>query len=435
MYKRLKLFDVDKKETERDLWLRLDNAAKIYPAVKGHELTSVIRISAVLKERVKAKQFIEAIDAIENRFPYYKVNLRKGFFWYYLDLKNLPTQVKADHGIPCREFHKDQLMYRILVQGNKISVEFSHILTDGTGAFEFLKTLLFTYFKKCGHTLPEGIPYLKPNETASPEEYEDAFNKYFKKTTAPVIDVPKAFHLPFPLRRKPRFDVLIGIIPMNEIIKKAKENEVSLTEYLIAVYLFALQQVYEGLTPREKRKSKKKVRIEVPINLRKMYPTKTMRNFSLYVMPEIDLRLGEYSFEELIKIVHHQMQLETDKKLINKMISRNVGSEKNPFIRSVPLLIKSMILSKIYASGTSKYSGVITNLGKVGFTPDINNLIKRFVFIPPPANKILKVNCGMVGFGNNLVLSFGNISNSKMLEKYFFRFITGQGIPVKIENY
>ena len=54
-----------------------------------------------------------------------------------------------------------------------------------------------------------------------------------------------------------------------------------------------------------------------------------MRNFSLFVLPEIDLRLGQYTFDEIIKIVHHRMKLETDEKLINKIISRNVGSEKN----------------------------------------------------------------------------------------------------------
>jgi len=51
-----------------------------------------------------------------------------------------------------------------------------------------------------------------------------------------------------------------------------------------------------------------------------------MRNFSLFVTPEIDFRLGKYSFEEILKIVYHKMQVETDEKLINKIISRNVGS-------------------------------------------------------------------------------------------------------------
>lgn len=176
----------------------------------------------------------------------------------------------------------------------------------------------------------------------------------------------------------------------------------------------------------------KVARIEVPVNLRKLFPSRTMRNFSLYVIPGIDMRLGHYSFDEIIKTVYHQMQLETDKKLISKMISRNVSGEKNSFVRSLPLFIKSFFLSKLYSLGTRQYSGVITNLRKINLEPEINNHIDKFIFIPPPPNKILKINCGAVGFDNQLVLTFGNITISKELERQFFSFLTSQDIPVKM---
>ena len=54
-------------------------------------------------------------------------------------------------------------------------------------------------------------------------------------------------------------------------------------------------------------------------------------------MPEIDPRLGEYSFEEITRIVHHYMQLETDKRQIMRIIRRNVGGEKNLMVRAIPL--------------------------------------------------------------------------------------------------
>jgi NRPS condensation-like uncharacterized protein len=130
------------------------------------------------------------------------------------------------------------------------------------------------------------------------------------------------------------------------------------------------------------------------------------------------------------------MQLEMDKKLINKVISRNVGAERHRVLKNTPLFIKSLILSFMYQSaGTNLYSGVITNLGKVNFTPEINALIDYFAFIPPPPNKTLKVNCGVIGFENKLVLNFANITTSKELERLFFTFLTSQGIAVKMINY
>src|ERR1051326_4863144 len=189
-----------------DFWLRLDNAAKIYPAIKDKELTSVFRVAAELKERIRAKQFFEAVHTIEDRFPYYKVKLKAGFFWHYLEPHDLPIAVEPDYESPCRAFYKDELMFRILAKKNMISVEFSHILTDAAGAFEFLKTLLMIYFEKCGQPFSTDSSFLVPNESPSKEEYEDAYNRYFKKIESSPPKIPAAFHIPFRLRNIPRFD-------------------------------------------------------------------------------------------------------------------------------------------------------------------------------------------------------------------------------------
>ncbi|MFD1140895.1 hypothetical protein ACFQ4C_07240 [Larkinella insperata] len=311
-------------------------------------------------------------------------------------------------------------------------MEFSHILTDGTGGFEFLKTLLLTYFEKSGLPVPDHVSFFRPQQAPAQEEYEDAYSRYFKKLDTSAVNIPRAFHLPFDLKNKPRFEVLLASLPIDALKQKAKEYGVSLTEYLSAVYLFALQQIYHQQSLLTKRLNSNILRIEVPVNLRKLYPTRSMRNFTLYVLPQIDLRLGFYSFDEIVKIVFHQMQLETDKKLINKMIFRNVSGERHPFLRRVPLLIKSLFLSQLYTIGTQQYSGVVTNLGKIDLGAELNKLISHFVFIPPPPNKILKVNCGVAGFGDQLILSFGNITTSRELERQFFTYLTQQAIPVKI---
>lgn len=422
--------------TGSDFWLRLDNAAKIYPAIQNDELTSVFRISVVLKQRVKAKPFLEALRMLEHRFPYYKMTPKKGFFWYYLEYHDIPIVVKADTEIPCRAFEKNGLIFRVLVKEKRISAEFSHILTDGSGAFEFLKSLLLVYFEVAGISKPGAIKFHRPEEKPSEKEFEDSFGMHFKKNMPTPKKITRAFHLWATLKNVPRFDALVAVVSLPAIMNKAKEYKVSLTVYLAAVYLYALQDIYNTASYLRKKKCNKIIRIEVPVNLRKVYPSETMRNFSLYVMPEIDLRLGAYTFEEIVKTVYHLMQLQTDQKLIDKTISRNVGAERNVFIKSTPLFIKSLILYfKYQSAGPNLYSGVITNMGKVNFTPEINNLIDYFVFIPPPPNKTLKVNCGAIGFGDKLVLSFGNITTSRTVERIFFKFLTGQKIPVKIINY
>lgn len=78
-------------------WLPLDNAAEIYPAVISGEHTAVFRISAFLKERIKIKSLIKEVHSLEDRFPYYKVLLKKGFFWYYFGYADHKIPVKAEN--------------------------------------------------------------------------------------------------------------------------------------------------------------------------------------------------------------------------------------------------------------------------------------------------------------------------------------------------
>jgi NRPS condensation-like uncharacterized protein len=425
-----------KKEIKADqFWLSLDNAAKIYPATLDDEITTVFRITAVLKERVNIQALMKAVSRAEGRFPYYKLRLKKGFFWFYLEHKPGAIRVMVDEGIPCRKFPRKGLMLRVLARENRLSVEFSHILTDGSGAFEFLKTILSLYFAERGVSFSDEFDYLKPGERISEEEYEDAYKRYFKEGIPPMVKRAPAFHLPMPLNSRPRFHVKYVSISVKKIKKKATEYGVSITNYLVAVYLYVLQEIFEEMSSFQKRKNNKYLRVQVPVNLRNILPSGTMRNFSLFVLPEIDLRLGHYTFQEIIKTVYHQMRLETDEKLIHKNIARNVGSEKKIYIKSIPLMVKSFILKlKYYSLGTSQYSGVITNLGRTMLPDKLASAVDHFIFTPPPPNKMLKVNCGIISHGDKLVLSFGNTTRSMELEEKFVAFLESEGIEPDANN-
>ncbi len=416
-------------------WFALDNAAKIYPAIINENNTAVFRMTAILKKAVKIKPFRKAVLQAEKRFPFFRVQLQEGFFWYYLEHLPQHIPVEPDQRPLCRKFQKGSLLIRILVKENNISLECSHILTDGAGALEFFKTILILYSAECGAEIPAEYRISDKDYQISEEEYEDAYNRYFKAEIPPMVKRSKAFHLPYPLRPRSRFTRHYAMVPLKQIKEMAQFRGVSLTVYLTSVYLHVLQEIYEDLNGFSKYKKQKRLRVQVPLNLRSIFPSKTMRNFSLFVLPEIDLRLGHYSFDEIVKTVYHQMKLETDEKLINKNIARNVGSERKLFIRGIPLFIKSLILRmKYYSLGTSQYSGVLTNLGLVDLPDETAQLIDYFVITPPPPNKMLKINCGVVGFGNILTLSFGNITLSEEFEEKFLQFLRQQEVSVELKT-
>ena len=429
---------VEKRKAENSsknlFWFSLDNAAKIFPAIRSKEHTTVLRCTAVLRERISVRPLLDAVSMAGTRFPYFRVSLHHGIFWYYLEESKKAFSLIPDTGRPCRAFgnksNDNAHLIRILVRKNTLSVEASHILTDGYGASQFLLWILEKYVL-LKESKNSGSSDWKPDAELLRIETEDAYSNYFKNNIPFAARLSKAFHVPYKLGKKPRFDVLLAILNLKEVKEKAAEKGISITEYLTAVNLFALQQI----AATRKIRRKKVIRIQVPINLRNIYPSKSMRNFSLFVMPEIDTRLGDYSFDEIIKIVHHKMQLETDEKLISKIISRNVGSEKKLLIRGIPLVVKNLVLRyKYYTEGANQYSGVITNLGKIDVTEHLQNRIDCFVLTPPPPNKKLKVNCGVAGYRNKLVLSFGNITRSKELERRFLSFLSQEGLQVKVKK-
>lgn len=160
-----------------------------------------------------------------------------------------------------------------------------------------------------------------------------------------------------------------------------------------------------------------------------------MRNFSLFVLPEIDLRLGVYSFEEILMIVKFQLQTGADLKQLTRFLSQNVGHEKSPLVRFLPLFIKTLAISAVYRRlGSNQCSGILTNLGAVKLPEEMAELIESFELVPTPPNTHVKITGAMVTFGNKLSLVFGNISASTRFEMHYLKHLTESGIPVKILN-
>ncbi|HCC70531.1 MAG TPA: hypothetical protein DEQ09_05200 [Bacteroidales bacterium] len=420
-------------ELENKGWMSLDNAAKIFPPIISKSLSSVFRIGSVLSEPVKISALNRAVEETCQRFPYYLTSLHRGFFWYYLEYdKDIKPSVVVEDSRPCVAFPAKKgnyVLFRVVVFRNMLSVEFLHILTDGGGALEFFRTLLVTYLRNCGYDIPYSEGIIDPSSPVENSETEDSYSKYFRKEVPFPPKLENAWHLPFEITEKEHLGIIQAEVSVIDLKNISKENNVTITEYLASVYLFVLQEIWKS----EKRKDKHILRLEIPINMRRSYPSKTMRNFSLFVLPELDLRLGFFTFEEILKHVHNYMQIQTDKKLLSKVIARNVKPERNIFIRTAPIFIKDLVLSVAFRKhGVTKYSGVLTNVGIASMPLEARKHIDNICMLPPPPVHNLKVSCGALSFNDRLCISFANKTLNTELEREFFSFLTGKGLKVRI---
>jgi hypothetical protein len=144
--------------------------------------------------------------------------------------------------------------------------------------------------------------------------------------------------------------------------------------------------------------------------------------------------LGEYTFDELLKRVHHSLQIQINRKELGRQVSRNVGGELNPFVRIIPLFLKDIYLTGLQSRlGEKCYSGVLSNLGSVIIPEEAKPFIKSFDIIMVP-NHMIKKNCAVLSYGNDLIINFSSVVECRELERLFFTKLVENGIPVSVKE-
>ena len=416
-------------------WTPLDNAAKIYPAVRTKNWSNVFRLSATLKEDIDVAVLQSALDVTVRRFPVLCARLRRGVFWYYLQQIEQAPPVREENSYPLSGMYSEEMRkcaFRVIVYKKRIAVEMFHSLTDGSGGLVFLKTLVAEYiYQKYGTKVTPTDGVLGRLEEPTDGEMEDCFQKY----AGPVAASRKGTDA-WQVRGTPEKDDYIHITCMRlktaDLIKKAKEHNVTVTTFLGAVMMDALQNMQAQYVPNPMRR--KAVKVVLPVNLRNLFPSTTLRNFALYTTPEIDPRLGHYGFRELCDVVRSTMALEVNPKFMSSMIAANVSSERLLAIRVVPLFIKNIIMKMVFDSvGERKSCLSLSNLGLVKLPEEMKPYVDRFDFILG-VQSAAPYNCGVISYGENTCINFIRNIRQSDLEYHFFKVLQGLGLDVEVES-
>ena len=418
----------------RDTWYKLDLSANVYPTLQRKDFSSVYRISVTLKEEIQPELLQQALDMTLPRFPTFKVAMRRGLFWRYLEPNDRPGPfVQPDINNPCMPMRfraNNRYMIRVYYYHNRISLEAFHSLSDGNGALFLLRTLTAVYLRLLGHEIPNGMGVLDINGEPDPGELEDSYMKYASSKIRPPRSQGRAYRVkgtPEPLYT---LNVLCGILPVDQVLAVARSHKVSVTEYLNAVLLYALmqKQKMDGVW------RERPLKLALPVNLRNLFPSITMRNFITMVYPSIDPRMGEYSFEDILKQVHHYMRYYINDKFLNADITTNAATQSHPLIRIVPLFIKDLVVRSFYVRVQDCQSSAgISNLGVLKLSPEMEEHVERFdVLMGQPFSA--RTNCAILSYKNQLVINFANSIKETDVERLFFRKLVQDGIHVMIET-
>lgn len=419
----------------RPRWMKLDNAAKIYPAAMRRNWSNVFRESITLKEKIDPDILQSALEVTVRRFPSMAVRMRRGAFWYYLEQLEHAPAVQADKPYPIFPMKNKDIRtcaFRVLYYQNRIALELFHALTDGNGALVFLKTLGAEYIEqKYGREIPAQMGVLDRAEEPAPEELEDSFLKYSGEIKAGRKEAT-AYRLTGTKEPDGYKNLVCMMMDSSEVRNTAHQYKTTVTGLMVSVLTAAIADMQNARVPA--RRLQKPVKILVPVNLRSFFKSSSLRNFVLYITPGIDPRMGEYTFEEIVNAVNHQMGLElTDKKMSAK-ITANVKSEKIWISRIMPLFIKNAAMKLVYnLIGERKSCLTLSNLGQVEIPEEMQAFTKRFDFILG-VQATTPCNCGMLSYAGTLYMNFIRNIKEPLLERKFYEKLKLLGIHVKTES-
>jgi len=425
---------VDKNERPFPSSMPLDNAAKIYPSARGRRSPSIFRLSMELTENIDKEVLSRALDRTLKRMPSFSQHLKRGFFWYRLEHNTELPPIFDEIRNPCVYFNEKAnrgFQFRVSCYKNRIAVDFFHVITDGTGGMSFLKTLVAEYISlRYDIVIPRGNGILDCAEKPQKSEYEDSFLKYAKPMSVSRLE-PTAYHIRGTREEYGTIHITTGIMPLDEISAKAKEYGATINELLTAVLILSIYNIQQKeRLPFHKNQP---VKVSIPINLRKHFPSHTLRNFTTYANLGINPALGSFTIEEIIAVIRHGLALETNKKMLTAKFSTNVAAEKNILIKMAPLFIKDPVLKLYYIMNGDRYnSSTLSNLGLIRLPEEMERYVERVSFMLGAGMN--PVFCGCVSFGNKLCMNIARTIVEPLVERQFFALLSGMGIHITLES-
>lgn len=412
-----------KKKLEKKDWRRLDNVAKAFSLHSKNNI-NVFRYSVILKEKINKKILEEALNKTLDIYKAFKVKIGSGFFWDYLEVNNKKIIIEEESQIPCDRINfqdNNDYLFKITYYKNKINLDIFHVLTDGTGAIIFLKSIICNYLN-----LKHDI---KCDEKIIGEDihYADQYLKNYDKNIKVDSDLENAFLIEGKINRNIN-NTYHYIINIDDIKKVSKQYNVTITEYLTAVYIYSIySSIYN-------KKTNKEIIIEVPINLRNYYNVNTLSNF--FACMNINSKLkarNNVQLIDIIKEVKKEFETKTQVDKVKSYLTRDVNLGMNIYIRLVPLFIKKLFIKYLGNLFSRSATSTLSNVGPIKLDDKYKKYIDNILVLVMPGD-IQKIKCTICSFEEKLNVTINSNIDDLSFERIFYKTLNDQIGNVKIKS-
>ncbi|GGP13069.1 phthiocerol/phthiodiolone dimycocerosyl transferase family protein [Oceanobacillus neutriphilus] len=399
-----------------DEWYKLDNAGKMFHAVSEQTNSSVFRIAAVMKEMVQSDKLQLALDDVLGRLPMFAVKLSKGLFWDFLVENNEKLFVQYENQYPCAPIdpiETNGFLMRVTYYKKRIAVEFFHSVTDGTGALEFIKALIYHYLLHMGEDVSYESTLINIHDEPSYYERDDSYQNYVTDEKPQKFKEAASYQI-----RGGSIDqtiVIHGKMSAEKVHQLAKKHGTTITAFISALIIAAIYK--ERL---KFRAYQEEIKIAIPVNLRNLFPSNTLRNF--FGVVNIGMAVTEATtLEEIISEVSKQLREKVRKESLQQSINDRVKWQTRLTARFVPLPLKYHAIRYGYRSFSERTKAMtMTNVGKVQLPEAMKSHISHMEIILYPSKKS-PINGAMIAVGDELVISFSRMIKEADIIRTFFR--------------
>ncbi len=411
-------------------WDKLDNTAQLFPVIAREGMSNVYRVAVRLKEPVDGTILQVAMEKVLPHFDVFRCTMRIGIFWYYFEENVNPApKVKEEHTYPCmfiNPYSNNNYLFRLSYYGNRINLEVFHALTDGNGALTFLKEITYEYIRlkhpELGSTVRNSL------EVETSLDTSDSYISNYKKKQKKTYKTQRAVMIKGDKLPINQFAIVHGTVFIDEIKAVAKAYGVTINQYIVGAYTWAIYRSYLN-----GRRSEKPITTAVPVNLRPYFASDTNKNFFVVVSAVFVPEKDNYTFEEVLEITTKSLKEQINKENLEKLFSYNVSNEMNIVLRAVPLFLKRIAIRQVFNASAKANTTTVTNLGVIKTADSYSDYINGFEAVLS-MSKGQNIKMTVTSFKDKLTMTFSSSLRESEIQKTFFRKLSEDKMNITIET-
>lgn len=400
----------------------LDQAAIIFPSTMGRVQHHVYNFSVTLRETVDTDCLQRAMETMRLRFPTLLVRLKAGLCNYRLETLEQPPKIQQgihDRLRPMTRRELAESCVRVQTDGQELSIDCFHAVSDGHGALAFVKTLLAAYLtEKHGMAIPSEKGVLHPDDSPRAGEIEDSYLSCNAGGRSTGNLASRAFkHRGSPVAGQAETTLTIEASLLH---RRAKELGVTVTQYVTGLLLLAGDSLRGKNVP--------PVRIAVPVDLRSRFPSNTLRNFSLSCTVGLN---GQHDLPDVLGAVREQLHAQCSVEALSGSVAtvRRLG---HVLKSCAPLLfMKNAVLKLGYSFlGSQSATMAVANLGRCEL-PEVMMPYVEDIACRSDTNSVDTHSCTLLTFLDRAVIRMGRSIYESTLEDAFCTLLSQEQLPVK----